>query len=152
MSVAPPSERRDLPMRISARTDYALRASLELAAAGDGQVVKAEDIAHAHGIPLRFLLNILIDLRHEGIVASQRGSVGGYRLARPADSITLAEVIRAMSGSDGHVAQSRAKRPPYAGAASGLEELWSTAYTSMETLLETTTLADVVEDGIPTPG
>ena len=151
MTVAPPAERRDLPMRISARTDYALRASLELAAAGEGCLVKAEDIAHAHGIPLRFLLNILIDLRHAGIVASQRGSVGGYRLARPADSVTLAEVIRAMSTSDGHVAQAGAKRPPFAGAASGLEDLWSAAYSSMETLLETVTLADVIEGRVPSP-
>ena len=151
MSVAPPAERRDLPMRISARTDYALRASLELAAAGEGRLVKAEDIAHAHGIPLRFLLNILIDLRHAGLVESQRGSVGGYRLARPADSITLAEVIRAMSTSDGHVAQGGAKRPPFTGAASGLGELWSAAYSSMETLLETVTLADVVEGRVPSP-
>jgi Rrf2 family protein len=151
MSVAPPAERRDLPMRISARTDYALRAALELAAAGEGRLVKAEDIAHAHGIPLRFLLNILIDLRHAGLVESQRGSVGGYRLARPADSITLAEVIRAMSTSDGHAAQTGSRRPPFAGAALGLEELWSAAYTSMETLLETVTLADVVEGRVPSP-
>jgi Rrf2 family protein len=139
-------------MRISARTDYALRASLELAAAGEGRLVKAEDIARAHAIPLRFLLNILIDLRHAGVVASQRGSVGGYRLARPAGSITLAEVIRAMSDSDGHVVSAGTRRPPYAGAASGLDELWSAAYSSMETLLGTVTLEDVVEGRVSAPG
>ena len=111
MSVAPPAERRDLPMRISARTDYALRAVARAGRGGEGRLVKAEDIAHAHGIPLRFLLNILIDLRHAGLVESQRGSVGGYRLARPADSITLAEVIRAMSSSDGHAAQTGVEAP-----------------------------------------
>jgi Rrf2 family protein len=152
MTVAPPSERRDLPMRISARTDYALRAALELAAGGDGHLVKAEDIAHAHGIPLRFLLNILIDLRREGIVVSQRGSVGGYKLARPADSITLAEVIRAMSASDGHVPAASSRRPPYSGAAAGLNDLWGAAYSSMEALLATTTLADVVEGKVATAG
>jgi Rrf2 family protein len=153
MSVAPAAERRDLPMRISARTDYALRAMLELAAADDGALVKADDIAHAQGIPIRFLLNILIELRHAGIVDSQRGSVGGYRLARPAESITLAEVVRALSSSDGHTSHPAAKqRPPYAGAASGLEELWGAAYSSMETLLDTVTLADVVEGRLPSPG
>jgi Rrf2 family protein len=150
MSMAPAAERRDLPMRISARTDYALRAALELAAAPDGTLVKADDIAHAHGIPIRFLLNILTELRHAGIVDSQRGSVGGYRLARPADTITLAEVVRALHSADGQSAQASTKRPPYAGAASGLEDLWGAAYSSLETLLETVTLADVVAGGAPT--
>jgi Rrf2 family protein len=151
MSVAPAAERRDLPMRISARTDYALRAVLELAAAPDGALVKADDIAHAHGIPIRFLLNILIELRHAGIVDSQRGSVGGYRLARPPETITLAQVVRALSSSDGHGGQGSARRPPYAGAAAGLEGLWGAAYSSLETLLETVTLADVVAGGTAAP-
>jgi Rrf2 family protein len=150
MSVAPAAERRDLPMRISARTDYALRAMLELAAAPEGLLVKADDIAHAQGIPIRFLLNILTELRHADMVDSQRGSVGGYRLARPADTITLAEVVRAVSSSEGHTVQSNSKRPPYAGAAAGLEDLWGAAYSSLETLLETVTLADVVAGGAPT--
>jgi Rrf2 family protein len=150
MSVAPAAERRDLPMRISARTDYALRAALELAAAPEGTLVKAEDIAHAHAIPLRFLLNLLIELRHAGIVESQRGSVGGYRLARSPDSITLAEVVRALSSTDGHAGHAGAKRPPYAGAAAGLGDLWGAAYSSLETLLATMTLADVVAGGAST--
>jgi Rrf2 family protein len=151
MSVAPAAERRDLPMRISARTDYALRAMLELAAAPEGLLVKADDIAHAQGIPIRFLLNILTELRHADIVDSQRGSVGGYRLARSADTITLAEVVRAVSSSEGHTGgQASSKRPPYAGAAAGLEDLWGAAYSSLETLLETVTLADVVAGGAPT--
>ena len=150
MSMAPAAERRDLPMRISARTDYALRAALELAAVPEGTLVKADDIAHAHGIPIRFLLNILTELRHAGIVDSQRGSVGGYRLARPADTITLAEVVRALHSADGQSAQAATKRPPYSGAASGLEDLWGAAYSSLETLLETVTLADVVAGGAPT--
>jgi Rrf2 family protein len=150
MSMAPAAERRDLPMRISARTDYALRAMLELAAAPEGSLVKADDIARAHGIPIRFLLNILTELRHAGMVDSQRGSVGGYRLARPANTITLAEVVRAVSASDGQAGQAASKRPPYSGAAAGLEGLWGAAYSSLETLLETVTLADVVAGGAPT--
>jgi len=148
--MAPAAERRDLPMRISARTDYALRAVLELATAPEGTLVKADDIAHAHGIPIRFLLNILTELRHAGIVDSQRGSVGGYRLARPAGTVTLAEVVRAVGSSDGHIGRASSKRPPYAGAAAGLGDLWGAAYSSLETLLETVTLADVVAGGAPT--
>ena len=76
--------RQDMPMRVSAKTDYALRAAAELAAADHGGLVKAERISHAQGIPLKFLLNILNELKQDGLVRSQRGSDGGYRLARPA--------------------------------------------------------------------
>ena len=82
-------------MRVSAKADYALRAAIELAAAGDGPV-KGERIAQAQEIPLKFLENILLELRHHGLVQSQRGAEGGYWLARPADEITLADVIRAV--------------------------------------------------------
>ena len=115
-----------------------------------GALVKAEDIAHAHGIPLRFLLNILIELRHAGLVESQRGSVGGYRLARPPETITLAEVVRALSSPEGQGVKAGTRRPPYSGAASGLEDLWGEAYSSLETLLGTVTLAAVVAGRSPT--
>src|SRR2546423_15140021 len=80
-------------MRISARADYAVRAAVVLAAAGDGPT-KGEAIAQAQAIPLKFLENILGDLRHAGIVRSQRGADGGYWLARPATDGTIARVIR----------------------------------------------------------
>ena len=81
-------------MRISAKADYAVRAVAELAASAGEGPVHGERIAQAQNIPLKFLLNILTELRHARIVQSQRGAVGGYQLARPADQITLAEVIR----------------------------------------------------------
>src|SRR5213083_1289999 len=84
-------------MRLSAKADYALRASLELASGGEGHV-KAEAIARAQGIPLRFLEHILLDLKHAGLVSSQRGAEGGYWLAQPPAEITLADVIRAVEG------------------------------------------------------
>ncbi len=84
-------------MRVSAKADYALRATIELAAAGDG-LVKGERIAQAQEIPLKFLENILGDLRHAGIVRSQRGAEGGYWLARPAEEITVADVVRPSRG------------------------------------------------------
>lgn len=82
-------------MRLSAKTVYAARALLELALApGDGEPMRIEDIARAQGIPERFLPQILLALKSAGLVASRRGSQGGYLLARPASAITLADVVR----------------------------------------------------------
>ena len=83
-------------VKVTAKADYAVRAVLELAV--DEGLVKGERIAHAQGIPLKFLENILIDLRHAGIVHAQRGAEGGYRLARDPAEVTLGEVIRAVEG------------------------------------------------------
>ncbi|HUA94637.1 MAG TPA: Rrf2 family transcriptional regulator, partial [Acidimicrobiales bacterium] len=83
-------------MHIPAKVDYGLRALLLLAAAGAPRT--ADELAAAQGLPPRFLGAILADLRRSGLVASQRGAEGGYRLARPAEEITLAEVIRALDG------------------------------------------------------
>ena len=85
-------------MRISAKADYAVRAAVELAAATDERPVKAERIASAQDIPLNFLENILGELRHAGVVRSHRGAEGGFRLAKPADEITIADIIRAVEG------------------------------------------------------
>src|SRR6267154_616091 len=82
-------------VRISAKADYAIRAVVELASLSDSSPAKGEQLAVAQGIPLRFLLNILQDLKRAGIVDSQRGSEGGYRLARPPDALPLADIIRA---------------------------------------------------------
>src|SRR5262249_28130788 len=102
-------------VKISAKADYAVRAAAELAAAGDGRV-KGEALATAQGIPQNFLENILTDLRHAGLVKSQRGADGGYRLARPAAEVTVADVIRAV---DGPLAAVRGEAPEdvtYVGA------------------------------------
>ena len=80
-------------MRISAKVDYAVRAMCELAAHPGDTPLKAEEIARAQEIPLSFLENILVDLRRAGFVRSQRGQVGGYRMAEPASDITVADVI-----------------------------------------------------------
>ena len=131
-------------MRVSAKVDYALRAMLELAAAPPGPV-KGERLASAQAIPPKFLENILIELRHGGLVASQRGAEGGYRLARPADEITVADVIRAVEGPIATVRGARPEEATYAGAASALGDLWIELRTAMRGVLEQTTLADVVE-------
>src|ERR687892_1707064 len=108
-------------MRVSAKVDYALRAAAELAAASDGPV-KGEQIASAQGIPLKFLENILLELRHAGLVQSQRGAEGGYWLARPAASITLADVIRAVEGPVANVRGEAPERVEYAGSAEPLRD------------------------------
>jgi Rrf2 family protein len=92
------SGRHNVGVRISAKVDYAMRALVELAAAGNGRPVTAERLADAQGIPQKFLQNILLELRRAGIVASHRGPEGGHALARAADKITVADVIRAVDG------------------------------------------------------
>jgi Rrf2 family protein len=135
-------------MRLSAKADYALRASLELASAGDGHV-KAEAVARAQSIPLRFLEQILLDLKHAGLVASQRGAEGGYWLARPAAEIPLADVIRAVEGPLANVRGVRPEELEYEGAASSLREVFVALRASVRTVLEDVTLADVAAGRLP---
>jgi Rrf2 family protein len=135
-------------VRVSAKTDYAVRALLELAVANDGPV-KGERLAQAQAIPLKFLENILTDLRHAGIVRAQRGAEGGYWLARAADEVTLGEVIRAV---DGPLASVRGEAPEdlaYDGAAENLRTVWVALRASMRSVLDEITLADVVADKLP---
>ena len=135
-------------MRVTAKVDYALRALVELAAA-DGATVKGERLADAQSIPLKFLENILGDLRQAGLVVSQRGPDGGYRLERPADQITVADVIRAV---DGPLASVRGERPEsmhYAGPAEQLAPVWIALRAAVRGVLEHVSLRDVVDGGVP---
>src|SRR6201982_274109 len=111
-------------MRISAKADYAVRAAVELAAATDEKPVKAERLASAQDIPLNFLENILGELRHAGIVRSQRGAEGGFRLARPAGQITVAGVMRAGEGPLASVRGGPPEETSYGGAATALPRVW----------------------------
>jgi Rrf2 family protein len=131
-------------MRVSAKVDYALRAVTELAAAPPGHVT-AERLAAAQEIPLKFLENILLELRRAEIVASQRGADGGYRLAKPATELSLADVIRAVEGPIATVRGARPEEVEYAGAASALQQVWIDLRTNMRAVLEQTSLADLVE-------
>ena len=134
-------------MRVSAKVDYALRAMLELAAAGG--LVKGEQLATAQGIPQKFLESILIDLRHAELVASRRGVEGGYALARPAERISVADVIRAVEGPIATVRGARPEDVEYVGAAAGLRPVWLDLRSAMRDVLEQTTLADVVARPAP---
>src|SRR5437879_2187819 len=111
-------------MRISAKADYAVRAAVELAAASDEKPVKAERIATAQDIPLNFLENILGELRHAGIVRSHRGAEGGFRLAKPADQLTVADVIRAVEGPLASVRGGPPEEAAYPGAATARPRVW----------------------------
>jgi Rrf2 family protein len=130
-------------VRISAKVDYALRATIELAAVAPGQI-KGERLAAAQNIPHKFLENILADLRNGGLVASQRGADGGYRLALPPAEITIADVIRVVEGP---IASIRGERPDdivYEGVAAPLRDVWIELRTVMRGVLEHTSLADLV--------
>jgi Rrf2 family protein len=138
-----------VPLRVSAKTDYALRAAAELAATG-GQLMKAEQIATAQGIPLKFLLSIMAELKREGIVRSQRGADGGYRLARPAEEITLAEVIAAVDGQLMTVREAPPRELVYLGPAASLGPVWQSLSGALRSLLEGITLANLVSGALGT--
>jgi Rrf2 family protein len=136
-------------MRISAKEDYAVRAGLELALA-DGGPLKREQIAQAQSIPTAFLQNILVELRHAEVVEALRGRDGGFRLARPASEITVAEVVRAVTGP---LATVRGVRPPaieYAPDAEPLREVWIALRANVRAVLENVTLEDLATGKLPT--
>jgi Rrf2 family protein len=135
-------------MRISARADYAVRAAVELAAAGQGPT-KGEAVARAQSIPLKFLENILLDLRHAGIVRSRRGTDGGYWLARDADQITVADVIRAVDGPLASVRGERPEEVAYDGAAGSLSQVWIAVRANLRAVVERVTIADVAAGKLP---
>src|SRR5205809_292408 len=136
------------PMRVSAKVDYALRAVIELAAAGDGPV-KGERIAQAQEIPLKFLENILGDLRQAGIVRSQRGAEGGYWLARPADEISVADVVRTVEGPIANVRGIGPESVSYSGSAERLQDVWIAVRANLRAVLERVTIADVAHGELP---
>jgi Rrf2 family protein len=135
-------------VRVSAKADYAVRAAVELAAAGEGPV-KGSRIAEAQEIPLNFLENILADLRHDGLVRSQRGAEGGYWLAKPAEEITVADVIRAVEGPLASVRGNPPEELRYEGHAEALQRVWIALRKNLRGVLEVVTLADIAAGRLP---
>ena len=131
-------------MRVSAKVDYAIRAMVELAAVAPDRMT-AERIAAAQRIPPKFLESILAQLRSGGLVASQRGAVGGYQLARPPEEISIADVIRELEGPIATVRGVRPDELEYAGNAAPLREIWLELRSQMRGVLEQTTLADLLK-------
>jgi Rrf2 family protein len=136
-------------MRISAKAEYAVRAAVELAAAPDEKPVKAERIATAQEIPLNFLENILGELRHAGVVRSHRGADGGFRLAKPADQTTIADIIRAVEGPLASVRGAPPEETSYSGAAAALPRVWIAVRANLRGVLEQVTVADVASGHLP---
>lgn len=136
-------------MRISVKVDYAVRAMAQLAAEGADEPVKADTIARAQDIPLKFLLGILSDLKRARLLRSQRGAEGGYWLARPASEISLADVIRSIDGPLANVHDTSLGQLAYAGPAEALREVWMAVRTSLRSVLEVVSLADLASGRLP---
>ena len=135
-------------MRVSAKVDYAVRAAVELAAAKDGPV-KGERLADSQDIPLQFLEHILLELKHHGIVRARRGAKGGYWLAKPADAVTIADIVRAVEGPIAHVQSAPPESIEYRGHAKPLREVWIAVRANLRAVLEHVTVADLVSGQLP---
>jgi Rrf2 family protein len=135
-------------MRVSAKADYAVRAAAELAAAEEGPI-KGGRLAEAQDIPLQFLEHILLELKHNGIVRARRGAKGGYWLAKPADEVTVADIVRAVEGPIAHVQSTPPEAIEYRGNSEHLQEVWIAVRASLRSVLEEVTLADIVSGEMP---
>ncbi|HEY6933577.1 MAG TPA: Rrf2 family transcriptional regulator [Marmoricola sp.] len=136
-------------MRVSAKTDYALRALIEMASRDDGRPVSAEEIGRLQEIPHGFLQAILADLRRAGVVASQRGQSGGWRMAQAPADVTVADVIRAVDGPLVSVYGLRPEAVSYNASADALQHVWIAARSSLREVLERVTIESLVDKELP---
>ena len=136
-------------MYISAKVDYATRVLLALAGAPAGAPATGETLAKAQGVPVKFVENTLVELRRAGIVTSQRGPEGGYRLARPAHEIAVADIFRALEGPLAEVRGERPEDTVYEGPAAHLQQVWVAVRAALRLVLESVTLADVLAGKLP---
>ena len=136
-------------MRVSAKSDYALRALIELAARADAGPVSAEELGRAQEIPHNFLQAILADLRRAGIVISQRGQAGGWRMARPAEDVSVADVIRAVDGPLVSVYGLRPEAVDYNESAQVLQHVWIAARSSLRDVFEKVSIKALAEGRLP---
>jgi Rrf2 family protein len=135
-------------VQISARTDYALRALLILAAA-EPATVTGQVLADRQALPTKFLEAILADVRRAGLVRARRGAQGGYTLARPAGEITVGEVVRAVDGPLAVVRGERPERAQYVGSAEHLGTLWIALRAAVRSVLDEVTLAELLSGQLP---
>lgn len=135
-------------MYISAKVDYATRVLLTLAAS-DGKPIRGEALALQQGLPVRFVENTLVELRRAGLVISQRGADGGYRLGRPASEISVADVIRTLEGPLAEVHGLRPDQRSYEGPAEHLQDVWVALRAAMRSVLEHVTLDQIVSGKLP---
>lgn len=135
-------------MHITARVDCAVRALVELAAADPG-LVKADALSAVQSVAPKFLEAVLAELRRGGLVHSRRGPDGGYRLARPAADVTIADVIRTVEGPLASVRGERPEDVTYGGAAESLQQVWIAVRVNLRLVLEGVTIADVAGASLP---
>jgi Rrf2 family protein len=136
-------------MRITAKADYAVRATLELAGSENGTPVKGEKLADAQDIPLQFLEHILLDLKRHELVKAKRGVRGGYWLARKPEDITVADVIRAVEGPLANIHDISPEATEYPGHAAHLRDVWVAVRANLRAVLEDVSLADVQAGNLP---
>ena len=136
-------------MRVTARVDYAVRALVQLASDGSAQPVKAEHLATAQDIPLKFLLEILRQLKQHKLLVSRRGPEGGYTLAKPPTGIAIADVIRAVEGPLATVRDISPADLTYDGPTQSLRTVWVAVRGSLRHVLEDVTLQDVLSGRLP---
>jgi Rrf2 family protein len=135
-------------VQISARAEYAVRALLALAA-NDPLTSTAQSLADEQALPRKFLEAILSELRRGGLVRSQRGAEGGYRLARPATDITVGEVLRVVDGPLAGVRGERPEAAVYAGAAENLQTVWVAVRSAVRNVLDEVSLAEILTGEFP---
>jgi Rrf2 family protein len=137
-------------MRISAKADYAIRAMLELALADAAVVLTCDEIGAAQGVPPKFLRNVIMhDLRRAGLVASTRGPEGGYRLARAATAISLADIMRAVDGPLATVQDQAPQDVHYSGTAEVLQPVWIAVRASLRNVLDNVHLGHLAAGQLP---
>ena len=134
-------------MRLTGRIVFAIRAAAELV--GEQNYLPLDQIAERQQLPTDYVRSAMSDLRRAGIVSTRRGRVGGYKLARPASAITLADIIRAVDGPLTVVMGERPDNLEYAGAAAGLEDVWLAVRRAERRILESVTLAHLSEGDLP---
>ena len=136
-------------MRVSAKSDYALRALIEIAGRADGRAVSAEELGRLQDIPHGFLQAILADLRRAGILMSQRGQSGGWRMARAAAEVSVADVIRAVDGPLVSVYGLRPEAVTYNESAVVLQHVWIAARSSLREVFEEVSIQQLADGALP---
>jgi Rrf2 family protein len=142
---------KNAAVRVTAKVDYAVRAAILLAdaAASDKGPLKGEQIATAQAIPVKYLENILNELRQAGIVRSQRGAEGGYWLGKRAADVSLADIIRAVEGPLANVRGERPEALEYPEGTGALQDVWIATRAALRSVLETVSIQDVAAGRLP---
>lgn len=130
-------------VHVSARSDYAVRAVIELATIAPATAT-AQSLSDAQDIPHKFLNTILADLKRSGVVGSRRGSDGGYFLATAPEQLTVAEIMRSVEGPLADVRGQRPETIEYRGSAEPLQPVWIAARAALRSVLDHTTIAQLV--------